>query len=143
MPGPPRSRTWLWVLGVAGAILVLGGVAFMVFISVRQARRTMSELGAEPPVRMGPEKVAELLAGPKKDFVGRWSSVAGGLQIEASGRASYGSKIGFTRESANGAIPYFGDDAFFIGSFRFAIETPPHRDGSAWKMRVRGQNFER
>jgi hypothetical protein len=129
------------------AVIVLSVLAVVgvgVFSAVRMVGTMKEVLGtsdAGPP--MSDAEISALLAGPKRDFVGEWKSPTGSLVIRPDGRAGYAMRVGFANESANGRIVVFRDDAFYIMSFRFSIDEPPHRDGARWKMRVRGNYFER
>jgi hypothetical protein len=143
---PPTSRLRIAAIAgaaIVGALLVIGYIA----MTALDAKRTLTDVwSGEGGPPMTEEEVRAALAGPKKDFVGQWSSGLlgeGMLVIQADGRVGYALKRGSSHERANGSISSFTDDAFYVMTFRFEIEEPPRRVGSKWVMRVRGRSWER
>lgn len=145
---PPRPKTspLKIVAIVAAALLGVALVVGYIAMSALDGARALQELATGeggPP--MTDEEVRAALAGPKKDYVGRWTTPLGNgvLQIQADGRVGYSMQRGAARENANAKITSFTDDAFYVMTFRFAIEQPPARTGNTWKMKVRGATWER
>lgn len=144
-PKPPTSP--LKIVAIVAAALV--GVALVggyIAMSAVDATRSLQELtNGEGGPPMTAEEVRAALAGPKKDYVGRWTTLLGNgiLHIQADGRVAYAMQRGSRRENANAMITSFTEDAFWVMTFRFAIEQPPTRDGKVWKMKVRGTTWER
>ena len=145
-PPKPKASALKIVAIVAAAMLGVALVVGYIGMSAIDATRTLQELAngeGGPP--MTDEEIRAALAGPKKDYVGRWTTLMGNgtLQIQADGRIGYAMQRGAARENANAKITSFTDDAFYVMTLRFAIEQPPTRTGNTWKMKVRGATWER
>jgi hypothetical protein len=144
-PKPPTRplRIVAIVAAVVVGVLVVGGFIVVSAIDTKSALQELATSEGGPP--MTEEEVLAALSGPKKDFVGRWSTVTGDgvLHIQADGRVGYSMKRGLARENANARISSFTDDAFYVMTFRFPIESPPRRVGGKWVMKVRGHTWER
>jgi hypothetical protein len=147
-PPPPRApKSPLKIVAiVAAAILGVLAVGGYLALHAYDASRAMKEVWtgeAGPP--MTQQEVLAALAGPKKDYVGRWTTPMGSgvLQIGPDARVAYAGQRGFANGRANGRIESFTDDAFYVMTFRFSVEKPPERVGGRWVMRVRGQTWER
>lgn len=90
---PPKKTSPGRIVAMVGGALVLALllVASAVYKIVDTKRALDDGFIAEAGPPMTDAEIRAALAGPKKDFVGHWSSVSGNavLYIEADGRLSY------------------------------------------------------
>jgi hypothetical protein len=107
-------------------------------------------------VRIAPAFAALLLAAActgqplpkdKLDYAGDWRGTGMTLSIAANGNVSYKRTRGGESTSISAPIQRFEGASFFVGvgplTTRFEVTSPPHQDGSLWKMTVDGVELTR
>jgi hypothetical protein len=151
-PAAPKKgmSTLTIVLIIVGVVAVLGigtCAAGAVWLGNR-AKEVSQGLADGGLVLASPPAVVAELAGPKKDYVGSWTSVSGKstLDIEPDGTMKLVQDENGTKETLTAPIGAFAGNDMEI-RFGFTIKVnvsePPHRAGAGWEMTVRNVTFRR
>ena len=150
---PPQKQgpsTTKIVLLVGGGLLVvlLGTCGVAAFRGYSAYREVVTELSEGGIPDASPADVIADLAGPKKDYVGEWTSPSGKstLHVAANGEVDFHGHEKTMDEHVEGPIAGFtGNDMDFKLGIRFTlkVKTPPHFVGGNMEMVVNDITFER
>jgi hypothetical protein len=145
---PPKKG-----MGALGIVLIILGVLFVLGIGtcvggyfwVKGKVSDLVDSGALDLV--SPPAVTAALAGPKKDYIGSWTSKRGSaLNIDSAGHMHYLKAEGGSNEKLDVSIGAFvGDDieVHVLVKVTVHVTKPPHKKGSMWEMTADGIDFER
>lgn len=138
------------VLIIAGVLLVLGigtcgAGALWLGHQVKEVKESIADGGL---VLVSPAEVVTDLAGPKKDYVGSWTSASGKstLDIQPDGSLKLVQDERGTKETLTAPIAAFAgnDIEIRVGlKFELKVSEPPHRVGDHLEMIARGITFRR
>ena len=138
------------VLIVVGLLVVFGlGTCGLGAIWVGHKAKEFKEGIADGGLILSsPPEVVAALAGPKKDYVGAWTSESGKstLTIQADGNFSLVQAEDGSTEKINMAIAAFEGNDFEARAgltFKVAVSEPPHQAHSRWEMTARKIRFHR
>ena len=144
MPGqmPPKKgmSTGMTLLIVFGVIaLLFGGTCIGGYFFLKQKVKAIGDDIADGGlVLVSPPEVREALAGPKKDYVGSWSSQHGStLVIAPDGNMKFDKTESSTTEKYDLPISGFhGDDILIkpLVSMTIHVTEAPHQVDGKWQM---------
>ena len=148
-PAPPPKRG----IGTLGIVFIVLGVVLVLGVGtcvggILWVKGKVSDLVDGGSLDLeAPLAVTSALAGPKKDFVGSWTSKKGSvLDIDSSGRLRLQKAEGGGSTKLEAPIGAFvGDDIelHLIVKVTIRVTRPPHKKGSTWEMTADGIDFER
>ena len=112
---------------------------------VKEVKESIADGGL---VLVSPPEVVTDLAGPKKDYVGSWTSASGKstLDISPDGSLKLVQDERGTKETLTAPIAAFlgNDIEIRVGlKFELKVSEPPHRAIDHWEMTARGITFRR
>ena len=138
------------VLIIAGVALVLGlgtciGGAVWFGHQVTGVKDNLADGGL---VLVAPPAVVAELAGPKKDYVGSWSTASGKstLDIKDDGSLKLVQDEKGSKETLSAPIAAFvgNDMEIRVGLvIKLEVTEPPHQANGHWEMTVRGMKLSR
>jgi hypothetical protein len=144
-------------LSTLAIVLIIGGVLLVLGIGTcgagavwlgHKAKEVKENIADGGLVLASPPEVVAELAGPKKEYVGSWTSVSGKstLDIQADGAMKLVQDERGTKETLTAPIAAFvGNDIEirFGITFKVNVAEPPHRVGAGFEMNARGITFRR
>ena len=149
-PPKPGMSTLTKVLIGGGIALVLvlgtcGAGAVWLGHKAKEVKESIADGGL---VLVAPPEVVAALAGPKKDYIGTWTSESGksSLAIQADGAMKWDQDERGTKETITAPIAAFtGNDIelHFGLIVKIEVSEPPHQTGGRWEMTARKIRFHR
>lgn len=145
--GMSTTTIVLIVVGVL-LVLVLGTCAAGAVWVGHKAKEIEKNIADGGLVLASPPEVVADLAGPKKDYVGAWTSESGKstLVIQADGNFNMVLAEDGSTEKINMAIAAFTGNDFEARAgltFKVAVSEPPHQSRGHWEMTARKIHFHR
>lgn len=149
-PKKKGMSTLTVVLIVAGILLVLAlgtctAGAIWVGHKAKEVKENIADGGL---VLASPPEVTAELEGPKKDYVGAWTSASGRSQLDIKADGSLAlvqNEHGATEKLTAPIAAFAGNDIELrVGlTFKIDVSVPPHRVGDRFEMTARGIAFHR
>jgi len=148
---PKKGMSTLTIVLIIGGVLLVLGIGTCGAAAVwlgHKAKEVKENIADGGLVLVAPAEVVADLAGPKKDYVGSWTSASGKstLDIQSDGSLKLVQDERGTKETLTAPIAAFvgNDIEIRLGlTFKLNVTEPPHRQNDRWEVVVRGITFRR